>query len=73
MVVAQFSLYVHEGSLKPHLFHFIWPADLLINWLDCFFGWLISWLVGWLVGFVVRLRVRVHGLRRVRVPEPGSP
>ena len=24
VLLAQFSLYVHEGGLKPHSFHFIW-------------------------------------------------
>ena len=55
-----------------------WLVGWLVGWFVCWLvGWLIcclvGWLFGWLVGFVVRVRVRVHGLGRVRVPVPGSP
>ena len=39
VLLAQFSLYVHKGGLKPDSFHFL----LLTRWK---YGWIIQWMDG---------------------------
>ena len=43
VLLAQFSLYVHKGGLKPDSFHFSFPREAAASrCLTIIFGWIVS-------------------------------
>ena len=45
VLLAQFSLYVHEGGLKPDSFHFIFVSTIIL--LKSSITWIVIFLQGW--------------------------